>query len=142
MFEASFKEVIAAGGQITIHAGEASGPENIWEAIELLGAQRIGHGITSVQDPVLMRYLADKQICLEMCPTSNWLTQAVPSLEEHPLPKALRAGVPVSINTDDPTVFGTTLPQEIQICWQKMGMSEAELRLCQKNAWQASFLKN
>jgi adenosine deaminase len=142
MFESSFKKIVASGGRITIHAGEASGPENIWEAIELLGAQRIGHGISAIQDPVLMRHLADKQICLEMCPTSNWLTQAVPSLEEHPLPKVLRAGVPVTINTDDPTVFGTTLPQEIQLCWQKMGMSEAELKLCQKHAWDSSFLRN
>jgi adenosine deaminase len=142
MFEPSFKKVVASGGKITIHAGEASGPENIWEAIELLGAQRIGHGISAIQDPVLMRHLTDKRICLEMCPTSNWLTQAVPSFEEHPLPKVLRAGVPVTINTDDPTVFGTTLPQEIQLCWQKMGMSEAELKLCQKHAWDSSFLRN
>jgi adenosine deaminase len=142
MFEGSFKKIIASGGKTTIHAGEASGPENIWEAIELLGAQRIGHGISAIQDPVLMRYLADKRICLEMCPTSNWLTQAVSTLEEHPLPEVLRAGVPVTINTYDPTVFGTTLPHEIQLCWQKMGMSEAELKLCQKHAWDASFLKN
>jgi adenosine deaminase len=142
MFEASFKKIIASGGKTTIHAGEASGPENIWEAIELLGAQRIGHGISAIQDPVLMRYLSDKRICLEMCPTSNWLTQAVSTLEEHPLPKVLRAGVPVTINTDDPTVFGTTLPHEIQLCWQKMGLSEAELKLCQKHAWDSSFLRN
>ncbi len=142
MFEASFKKIIAAGGKVTVHAGEACGPENIWEAIELLGARRIGHGISAIQDPALMRYLSEKKICLEMCPTSNWLTQSVPSFEEHPLPKVLRAGVPVTINTDDPTVFGTTLPQEIQLCWRKMGMSETELKLCQKHAMDASFLKN
>lgn len=142
MFESSFKKIATAGGRVTIHAGEACGPENIWEAIELLGARRIGHGISAIQDPQLMRYLADKRICLEMCPTSNWLTQAVPSFEDHPLPKVLRAGVPVTVNTDDPTVFGTTLSQEIRICWQKMGMSEAELKLCQKHAWDSSFLRN
>lgn len=140
MFESSFKKIIAAGGKTTIHAGEASGPENIWEAIELLGAKRIGHGISAIQDPALMRHLSDQRICLEMCPTSNWLTQAVPSFEEHPLPKVLRAGVPVTINTDDPTVFSTTLTQEIQICSQRMGMSEAELKLSQQHAWEASFL--
>lgn len=140
MFEKSFKKIVAAGGKITIHAGEACGPENIWEAIELLGAQRIGHGISSLQDPLLMRYLAERRICLEMCPTSNWLTQSVPSLAEHPLPNALRAGIPVSINTDDPTVFGTTLPQEIDLCWKQMGLSEAELKLCQDHAFRASFL--
>lgn len=140
MFEASFKKIMTAGGRITIHAGEASGPENIWEAIELLGATRIGHGISAIQDPELMTQLRDRKICLEMCPTSNWLTQSVASFVEHPLPKVLRAGIPVSINTDDPTVFGTTLPIEIDLCLKKMGMTEAEVLLCQDHAFQSRFL--
>ncbi len=136
----SFKKAIAAGAKITIHAGEASGPENIWEAIDLLGARRIGHGIASVRDRKLLQELARRGICLEMCPTSNWVTRATPTLEEHPLPKVLRAGVPVCINTDDPGIFGIALPGEIRIAREKMGLTEAELEACQKHAAAASFL--
>ncbi|MEK6579444.1 MAG: adenosine deaminase, partial [Bdellovibrionota bacterium] len=75
-FETSFKRLQSSRAKITVHAGEAAGPENIWEAISLLGAHRIGHGVTCVQDPRLMTYLRDHQICLEMCPTSNWLTKS------------------------------------------------------------------
>lgn len=140
LFEKSFKKIVERGGNITVHAGEASGPENVWEAIELLGASRIGHGIRSQEDPVLMRYLRDHGICLEMCPTSNWLTRCVPSIEEHPLPRFLREGIKVSINTDDPTIFGTKLSREIELCWRKMGLSEAEIALCRRHAEDASFL--
>lgn len=140
LFEGSFRKVFARGGRITIHAGEASGPENIWEAIELLGARRIGHGIRSTEDPVLMRYLREHAVCLEICPTSNWLTRCVPSLEDHPLPRFLREGVRASINTDDPTIFGTTLSREIELCGTKMGLAESELALCQQYASDASFL--
>ncbi|MEO5969330.1 MAG: adenosine deaminase [Bdellovibrionia bacterium] len=140
LFESSFKKVRQSGANITIHAGEAAGPENIWEAIELLGAQRIGHGVTCVRDPKLMEYLREKKICLEMCPTSNWLTQAVPSLKQHPLPQILRAGVPVSINTDDPGMFGVSLPQEFENCKTEMGLSSQEIDLCMKHAWNHSFI--
>ncbi len=140
LFESSFKKARQKGARITIHAGEASGPENIWEAIELLGAQRIGHGVTCVQDPKLMELLRDQKICLEMCPTSNYLTQAVPSFELHPLPRILRAGVPVSINTDDPGMFGASLPDEIKICQTKMGLSQDEIDSCMKHAWNHSFI--
>lgn len=139
-FESAVKPLRAAGARITVHAGEATGPENVWEAIELLGARRIGHGIASIRDPQLMERLARDGICLEMCPTSNWLTQAVPSFEAHPLPQVLRAGVPVCINTDDPGVFAVTLKDEITIARTRMGMSDAEIRRCQDHAWQASFL--
>ena len=130
-----------AGCPITIHAGEDAGPDNIWQAIEDLGAQRIGHGIRCVDDPKLMTYLREKQICLEICPTSNWVTQAVPSLEKHPLPTILRAGIPVSINTDDPGVFGTTLPEEYRLCTEIIGLSGAELDFCRTAAARYSFLQ-
>jgi adenosine deaminase len=140
MFEDAFKKLKPHGARITIHAGEASGPENMWEAIELLGAQRIGHGIACVQDPKLMEYLKTNSICLEMCPTSNWLTNAVPSLEAHPLPLVLRAGVPVCINTDDPGIFGVSLPEELANCRTRLRMSEAEIAQCEAHAMKASFL--
>ena len=140
LFRRSFQKVKDRGARITIHAGEASGPEMIWEAIEDLGAERIGHGISCVRDPILMDFLAEKKICLEMCPTSNWLTQAVPSLALHPLPHVLRAGVPVCINTDDPGLFGVSLVDEIQICRREMGMSDAEIAACFAHADRASFI--
>lgn len=140
LYQHSFQKVKIRNGKITVHAGEGAGPENIWEAIQLLGAQRIGHGVSSIQDPLLMKYLAKNKICLEMCPTSNWITHSVKSLVDHPLPQLLKFGVPVSISTDDPTIFGVTLSHEIEICRQKLAMTDFDLNLCQKNAFEASFL--
>jgi adenosine deaminase len=141
-FEAPFKKLKQSNTRITVHAGEAAGPENIWEAVDLLGADRIGHGISAIHDPKLMDHLREKRICLEMCPTSNWLTQAVPSFEAHPLPKVLRAGVPVCINTDDPAVFGVSLSDEIRICREKMGLTEDEIQLTFRHADTSSFILN
>jgi adenosine deaminase len=140
MFESAFKKLLPHPARLTVHAGEASGPENIWEAIDLLGAERIGHGIACIQDPKLMEHLRREEICLEMCPTSNWLTNAVPSLAAHPLPLVLRAGVPVCINTDDPGIFGVSLPQEIANCRAHLGLSDAEIAECEAHARKASFL--
>lgn len=140
LFENSFKKAIQKKANITIHAGEASGPESIWEAIELLGAKRIGHGIRCVEDPQLMSYLADQEICLEVCPTSNWLTQATPSWEQHPLAQIVRSGIPACINTDDPGIFGVTLTGEMEICRTKLGITTQELKTCLDAATQASFI--
>jgi adenosine deaminase len=140
LFKDAFRKALSLGAAITVHAGEATGPDSIWEAIELLGARRIGHGISAIQDPQLIRYLAEKGICLEMCPTSNWITQAVPSFEAHPLPQVLRAGVPVCINTDDPAIFGVKLSEELEICWKTMGMTQAEIRSCFDHARKSTFL--
>lgn len=140
LFAGSFRDLRARGARITVHAGEATGPDNMWEAIESLGAERIGHGIACVRDPRLMEHLRTNGICLEMCPTSNWLTQAVARIEDHPLPVVLRAGVPVSVNTDDPGIFGVTLPSELALCRERLRMTEAEIALCQKHALDATFL--
>lgn len=125
---------------VTIHAGEAAGPESVWEAIELLGAERIGHGIHSFRDPDLIRFLAEREICLEMCPTSNWLTGAVASLEDHPLRRAFDEGVPATINTDDPTIFGVTLADEVRLAREVVGLSEAEVARSFEIAAAATFL--
>lgn len=140
IFEEAFRPARQAGAKITVHAGEASGPENVWEAIELLGASRIGHGIHSIEDPELVQYLSEKEICLEICPTSNWITQAVKNLKDHPLPLFLRAGVPVSINTDDPGIFGKSLPDELKICQDVLGLTSNEIQTCLTHANQKSFL--
>jgi adenosine deaminase len=140
LFETSFRKAIAKNAKVTIHAGEAAGPESIWEAIELLGASRIGHGVTAIQDPQLIDRLIQEQICLEVCPTSNWITQAIRNLEEHPLPQFLKMGVPVCISTDDPRLFGVTMKTEIGVCQQVLGMTSSEIEKCHDYAYQASLL--
>src|SRR5215472_9738413 len=118
-----------------IHAGEVGGPENIREAVELLGAERIGHGIAAIHDPGLMDLLAERRITLEVCPVSNLRTGALAkqlgsesaSLQQHPLPQLLRHGIPVVLSTDDPSMFHTSLSEEYRHA-KKMGLSETELQ--------------
>jgi len=136
-----FKSLLDMKANVTIHAGEAAGADSVWQAIELLGAKRIGHGVHSENDPRLLQYLTDHQICLEMCPTSNWITSCVKDLSHHPLPRYLRAGVPVCINTDDPGIFGVTLPHEVSVCKNEMRMSDQEIVQCFAHAKRASFIR-
>jgi adenosine deaminase len=103
---------LAAGLRSTPHAGETVGPASIWGAIRALKAERIGHGIRAIEDPLLVEELRDRQITLEVCPTSNVCTRAVASLGEHPIRRLFEAGVPVTVNSDDPPMFGTTLLDE------------------------------
>lgn len=132
-----------AGFGITIHAGEPAVPgiaRNIVTAIESMGADRIGHGVQAIHDPAVMRLLAERRIPLELCPTSNWLTQAVPSLEEYPLLRLRDAGVRVTVNTDDPGIMDTNLTREYQRMTQHLGATVADFE--QFNAWalEASFI--
>lgn len=134
------KTIIAEGIPITIHAGEAAGPESIWEAIEDLGARRIGHGIRAVEDPKLMDYLRDHKILLEMCPTSNRITNAWSDYRTHPFKTCLEYGIPVCLNTDDPSIFGNTLADEIAIAKNSMGLSESSISETFDTARAHSFL--
>lgn len=117
-----------------IHAGEVGGPEKIREAIELLGAERIGHGIAAINDPKLMDLLAERKITLEICPSSNIKTGALArqlrredaTIEDHPLPKLFRHGIPIVLSTDDPAMFHTTLDEEYANA-ARMGLQEEEL---------------
>ena len=140
-FTKTFQKAKKQGARITVHAGEATGPEAIWEAIEVLGAERIGHGVASIQDSQLVEHLIKNKSCLEMCPSSNFVTNVTPDLRKHPLPSLLRKGVPVCINTDDPGIFGVTLPSEIKIAKDILGLSQAEIELCHRHAVQSSFLQ-
>jgi aminodeoxyfutalosine deaminase len=127
IFRPHFEETRAAGLVSVVHAGETTGPETIWSAIKDLGAQRIGHGLSAATDPALLDYLEEHRITVEMCPTSNLRTRAVASIEEHPLPVLLTAGVPVTLSTDDPGMFGTHLNREYALVQQAFGLSDDEL---------------
>ena len=121
-FAAHFDAARAAGLHSVPHAGESTGPETIWDAIHLLKAERIGHGIAAVHDPALLAYLAEHEITLEVCPTSNVCTRSVPTLAEHPLAQLVAAGVPVTINSDDPPMFSTTLNREYAVAAELLGL--------------------
>ncbi|HLH41898.1 MAG TPA: adenosine deaminase [Bryobacteraceae bacterium] len=134
-----FRELYAQardrGLRLTCHAGETSGPESIWDALEI-GAERIGHGIGAAQDPRLMEYLRQRQIPLEVCITSNLRTGAVSSLELHPVRKLFDAGVPVILNTDDPALFGCSLKSEYDLAARQFGLPVDELAA---NAFRYAF---
>jgi aminodeoxyfutalosine deaminase len=138
-FAPVFRIAREAGLHSVPHAGETSGPGEVWAAVRDLGAERIGHGIASAADPELMAYLAAHGITLEVCPTSNVCTGAVPSLDEHPLPKLLAAGVPVTLATDDPGMFHTDLNQEYRLCHERFGLGAAELAELARVGARAAF---
>jgi aminodeoxyfutalosine deaminase len=139
-FKPYFDKARAAGLHSVPHAGETGGPETIWDALRDLGAERIGHGIAAARDPELMSYLADNGIVLEVCPTSNVRTRAVASLDEHPLPALVAAGVPVTINSDDPPMFGTTIEEEYAVAARLLGLDAAGVAGLARAAVTAAFL--
>jgi aminodeoxyfutalosine deaminase len=135
-----FASAIAAGLHSVPHAGEMSGPETIWEALNGLGAERIGHGLSCLGDPALVAELRDRQVPLEVCPTSNVCTRQVADLASHPLPRLLAEGLFVTLNSDDPPMFGTTLTREYQQAASVFGLDRAALADLAANAVRASFL--
>ncbi|MET8549341.1 adenosine deaminase [Micromonospora zamorensis] len=139
-FRPYFDQARAAGLRSVPHAGETTGPQTIWDALNELGAERIGHGISAAQDPELLTYLAERQIGMEICPTSNVRTRAVASLDEHPLPQMVQAGLLVTINSDDPPMFGTTLNDEYAVAARLLGAGREGLAGLARNAVTASFL--
>jgi adenosine deaminase len=129
-----------------IHAGEIGGPEKIREAVEILGVERVGHGIAAIHDVALMDLLADRRIALEICPTSNVRTGALArqvgderaALVQHPMARLIRHGVPVVLSTDDPAMFHTTIGEEYQRA-QEMGLTEKELEEVVERGFAYSF---
>ncbi|MFL5733571.1 MAG: adenosine deaminase [Chloroflexia bacterium] len=126
------------GLRLTVHAGEGLGPESVWEALKL-GVERIGHGVRAVEDPALVRHLAELGIPLEVCPTSNLRTGMYGSYSEHPVRLLFEAGVPITINSDDPTFFGTSLVDEYMHL-QSAGVDERGLAQMLKNGFLYAFL--
>ena len=139
-FAPHFEQARANGLRSVPHAGESTGPDSIWDAITHLGAERIGHGIAAAQDPALLDHLREYGIALEVCPTSNVCTRSVPSLAEHPLPALVAAGVPVTINSDDPPMFSTTLNHEYAVAAELLGLDEAGVARLALAGVEASFL--
>jgi len=124
----------------TAHAGETVGPESIWDALRALGAERIGHGLTAAQDKQLLIYLSDRRIPVEICLTSNLRTGGIKELSEHPLRRYFEQGIHVSLHSDDPTLFGTTLNREYLLAHQAFGFTRDELRRLAMNSFDAAFL--
>jgi aminodeoxyfutalosine deaminase len=138
-FKPYFDAARAAGLHSLPHAGETTGPETVWDALRELGAERIGHGTSAAQDPALLEHLAATGIALEVCPSSNIATRAVATLEEHPLRLLREAGVVVTINSDDPPMFGTTLNREYEIAADLLDLDEAGVADLARTAVQVSF---
>lgn len=139
-FQPHFDRARAAGLRSVPHAGESTGAPTVWDAIHHLGAERIGHGIRSADDPALLAYLAEHQIPLEICPTSNVCTRSVTSLDVHPLPAIAAAGVPFSINSDDPPMFSTTLNHEYEVAAQLLDLDAAGVAELARAGVRQSFL--
>ena len=138
-FAGIFRRARDLGLHSVPHAGETVGPQDVWASIDLLGAERIGHGIAAAQDRALMSALADRGITLEICPTSNVCTGAVASLDEHPFPVLRDAGVRVTLNTDDPGMFGTDLNREYLIAHEAFGLDAPALTELARDSVRASF---
>jgi aminodeoxyfutalosine deaminase len=138
-FKEAFDLARAAGLHSVPHAGETTGPASVWAALRELGAERIGHGINAVDDPRLLDHLGEHGIPLEVCPTSNLCTVAVPELDAHPFVRLLDAGVPVTLNTDDPGMFHTTLNREYELAHTAFGQSLAQLAELARTAARTAF---
>lgn len=139
LFVEHFERVRKAGLQITIHAGEAAGPQSIRDAIHLLGATRIGHGIRAIEDPALLDFLAENGIGLECCPTSNVQTSTVKDYASHPLRTFLAHGILATINTDDPGISAIDFDHELHVAAPACGLDEADVQQCLANAAKLAF---
>jgi aminodeoxyfutalosine deaminase len=138
-----FKDVYAHardhGLRLTAHAGETAGPGSIWGALNLR-AERIGHGLTAIQDPELMEELAHRQIPVEICITSNLRTGVCRTIQDHPVRNYFDQGLMITLNSDDPALFGTTLSREYQLAQENFSFTDEHLRELARNSFEASFL--
>lgn len=142
LFLSHFNRARDAGLRITVHAGEAAGPDSIWQAIRELGAERIGHGVKAIEDRGLMDFLAEQRIGVESCLTSNIQTSTVASLAQHPLKAFLEHGVLASINTDDPAVQGIDIQYEYRVAAPAAGLTPTQIRQAQINGLEIAFLSD
>lgn len=139
-FAPVFAKAREYGLPMTIHAGEAAGPDSMRTALSF-GTRRIGHGVAAVDDEALIRTLIEEKVTLEICVTSNYHTKVVPSIAEHPIRRLFDAGVRVTVNSDNMTCSRTSLRKEIGVIRQAFGFTDAEIEKMQEYAWEARFLK-
>lgn len=139
-FAGVFREARESGLRITIHAGEWGGAENVREAIEALGAERIGHGVRVLEDPSVVALARERGAVFEVCMTSNHQSGVVANIAEHPLPRMIAAGLQVTINSDDPSISAITLSDEYRLAIETLGLSPDALAECICRAARASFL--
>jgi adenosine deaminase len=128
------------GWRVTVHAGESAGPQSIWQAVQELGAERIGHAVHAIEDPDLMQYMLQKQVGIEANLTSNIQTSTVSSYASHPLKRFLEFGLLATINTDDPGISGIDLKHEYEVAAPAAGLTQAQIRQAQRNSLQVAFL--
>lgn len=140
LFVDVYAEARRLGFHTTVHAGEAAGPASVWGALLALRAERIGHGTRAIEDTVLMDYLTEHRVPVEMCPISNVCTGVVPSLADHPIRRFFERGISVTVNTDDPGMFGNSLAGEYQQLQQVLGFTREEIRVLVLNALETSWL--
>jgi len=138
-FSALYKKAADQGLRLTVHAGETVGPESVWAALNI-GAERIGHGVSIPQDPELVEVLAEKQVPVEVCISSNLRTGAIASLREHPVRRLFDLGLMITLNSDDPEMFQTSLTGEYLLAQSEFGFSNDHLRELARNSFEASFL--
>ena len=138
-FRELYAEARDAGLRLTAHAGETVGPDGIWGAINI-GAERIGHALSAIEDPELLAILAERQIPLEICVTSNMRTASCPSLAEHPVRSYFDGGLMVTVNSDDPALFGSDLESEYRLLAREFEFTREQLRELAANSIEASFL--
>lgn len=138
-FEKEFRRATQAGLHSAPHAGEHAGPQSVWGAVRALGAERIGHGVRSIEDPDLVRFLAREGIALEISPTSNVRLGVYSSFEEHPLRELHEAGVVVTVNSDDPPLFNTTLNGEVELLRTAFGLDDVAVKQILDNAVACAF---
>jgi aminodeoxyfutalosine deaminase len=138
-FRDLYKKAADNGLRLTAHAGETTGPESVWGALNI-GAERMGHGLAAASDPELMEVMAQKQVPIEMCITSNLRTGVCKELKEHPVRKFFDEGLMITLSTDDPAMFQTSLNKEYEIAQQEFAFSEEHLRELARNSIEASFL--
>ncbi|HEX8919668.1 MAG TPA: adenosine deaminase family protein [Chloroflexota bacterium] len=141
MFVDAFSRVKEAGLRCTVHAGEAAGAESMWGVLRALDAERLGHGVHAHDDPALLAYLRDTQTPVDMCPVSNVRTGAVASLQEHPIGRYLREGLLVTLNSDDPPMFGTSITNEYRVLLDELEFDLDQIQQLAINGIRASFLE-
>ncbi len=139
LFREAYAYAANQGLRLTAHAGENAGPESIWGALNL-GAERIGHGLAASQDPELIEELARRQIPVEICLTSNLQTGCCGKLSDHPVRRYFDQGLMITLNTDDPAMFGTSLTREYELAQAEFGFTDEHLRELARNSFEASFL--